>query len=223
MKQLRIAIDGPAGAGKSTVSKLVAEKLGYSFVDTGAMYRSVAYAITKNNISTDDENGIKSILPTLELSFKMDSGLNRIFLNNIEITKEIREEAVSMIASRVSALPFVRDALFALQRSFAEKGGVVMEGRDIGTVIMPDAEVKIFLTASPENRAKRRLKDLEARGETKLLQVLADEIRQRDEADANRAVAPLKPAFDAILLDNSDINLEETAEVIVALAKKITG
>lgn len=216
---IRVAIDGPAGAGKSSVSKMVAERLGYKYVDTGSLYRTVAAVMLRKGVKLDDEKGINTILGDFKINFKMEKGVNRIYLNGAEMTKDIRTEPVSMLASSVSAIPFVRKALFDMQRKFADEGNVVMEGRDIGTVIMPDAELKIFLTASPENRAARRLKDLEARGEKKSLEELAAEIRKRDEQDANREVAPLKPAADSILLDNSDMNLEETADYIVNIAK----
>ncbi len=217
---IRIAIDGPAGAGKSSVSKIVAEKLGISYIDTGALYRTLAWEMLVNDIGLDNERGIKKILADFNVTFKMESGINRIFLNTREVTQHIRTEQVGMLASTVSAVPFVREALFGLQRRFAEKGGVVMEGRDIGTVIMPEAEIKIFLTAKPESRASRRMKDLTAMGVEKSMTELTEEIARRDEQDMTREVAPLKPAEDAVKLDNSGMNLQETADYIIDLAKK---
>ena len=224
MKKIRIAIDGPAGAGKSSVSKLVAQKLGYSYVDTGAIYRSLALKMIRKGISLKDELLIGDELKSFEISFKMENGINHVFLNGEDITPDIRTEDVSMLASSVSAIPFVRKGLFDIQRAYAEKGGVVMEGRDIGTVIMPEAELKVFLTANPVKRAQRRLLDLKAKGITDIsLESLAEEIKKRDEQDSNREIAPLKPASDSVVVDNSDIDLEQTAEKIAALALERMG
>jgi len=221
MKKIRIAIDGPAGAGKSSVSMLVAESLGYSYVDTGAIYRSVAYAMGEKSVKIEEEDKIRSILENFDVSFKMIDGLNHVYLNGKDITSFIRTEKVSMMASTSSALPFVRAALFELQKKFGRQGGVVMEGRDIGTVIMPDAELKIFLTASPSNRAKRRLGDLEKKGVKITLEELIEEIEKRDKQDSERKIAPLKQADDAVLLDNTELNLVQTAEFIVKKAEKL--
>ncbi len=224
MKKIRIAIDGPAGAGKSSVSKLVAEKLGYFYVDTGAIYRSLALIMIKKGISLDNEPSIENELKSFDIRFKMEGGINHIFLNGEDVTKDIRTEEVSMLASSVSAIPFVRKELFDIQRAYAEKGGVVMEGRDIGTVIIPEAELKIFLTASPLKRAQRRLLDLKAKGIADIsLETLADEIKKRDEQDSNREIAPLKPASDSVIVDNSDIDLDQTAEKIVNYAVERMG
>jgi cytidylate kinase len=222
MKKIRIAIDGPAGAGKSSVSMLVAESLGYSYVDTGAIYRSVAYAMG-NDVKIEDEDKIRAILDNFNVSFKMIDGLNHVYLNGKDITSFIRTEKVSMMASTVSALPFVRAALLELQKQFGRQGGVVMEGRDIGTVIMPDAELKIFLTASPRNRANRRLGDLEKKGVKISLEELIEEIKKRDKQDSERKIAPLKQADDAVLLDNTEMDLAQTAEFIVKKAEKLAG
>ena len=221
MKRIRIAIDGPAGAGKSSVSMLVAEKLGYSYIDTGAIYRSVAYAMGEKNVKIEEEDKIRDILKDFDVSFKMIDGLNHVYLNGEDITSFIRTEKVSMLASTSSALPFVREALFELQKQFGRQGGVVMEGRDIGTVIMPDAELKIFLTASPKNRAQRRLGDLEKKGVKISLEELIEEIKKRDKQDSERKIAPLKQADDAVLLDNTEMNLAQTADFIVEKAQEI--
>ncbi len=221
MKKIRIAIDGPAGAGKSSVSMLVAEKLGYSYIDTGAIYRSVAYAMGEKNVKIEEEDKIRDILKDFDVSFKMIDGLNHVYLNGEDITSFIRTEKVSMLASTSSALPFVREALFELQKQFGRQGGVVMEGRDIGTVIMPDAELKIFLTASPKNRAQRRLGDLEKKGVKISLEELIEEIKKRDKQDSERKIAPLKQADDAVLLDNTEMNLAQTADFIVEKAQEI--
>ena len=218
MKKIRIAIDGPAGAGKSSVSRLTAERLGYSYIDTGAIYRSLAFSMGGTDV--ENHSKIRELLKNFEVSFKIIGGVNHVFLNGNDVTSEIRTEAISMKASSVSAIPFVREALFNMQRKYAENGAVVMEGRDIGTVIMPDAELKIFLTASPEKRAKRRMLELEAKGQKVNFDELVREIRERDINDSTRAVSPLKQAEDAVLLDNSGINLEQTVDIIVKYAKE---
>ncbi len=218
MKKIRVAIDGPAGAGKSSVSRLTAERLGYSYIDTGAIYRALAFFMGETAV--DEHGKIRELLGNFDVSFKIENGINHVFLNGNDITSGIRTEKISMKASSVSAIPFVREALFNMQRKYAEAGGVVMEGRDIGTVIMPDAELKIFLTASPEKRAKRRMLELEAKGHKVDFDELVKEIKERDLKDSTRAVSPLKQAEDAVLLDNSDINLEQTVEVIVKYAKE---
>ena len=220
MTKLRIAIDGPAGAGKSSVSKLLAERLNLSYIDTGALYRCVAFEMIMNDIGLDDERGIRRILADLKITFKMENGRNLVFLGGRDVTAQIRTEQVGMLASTASALPFVREALFAMQRRYAEKGAVVMEGRDIGTVIMPEAQIKIFLTAKPESRADRRMLDIKTAGGQKDYNELLDEIRRRDDQDTQREACPLRPAEDAILLDNSQMDLEQTAAFIVDIAKK---
>jgi CMP/dCMP kinase len=219
MKKIRIAIDGPAGAGKSSVSRMVAGSLGYQYVDTGAIYRSLAYAMN-DSVKLEDHAGIRQLLDNFDVSFRMEDDVNHIFLNGEDITIFIRTEKVSMLASSVSALPFVREALLEMQKKYARSGGVVMEGRDIGTVIIPDAELKIFLTASPEKRAVRRMLELKAKGVEITMENLVEEIRRRDDQDSKRAIAPLKIAVDGVLVDNSDIDLFETAELIVKYARE---
>jgi len=219
MKKIRIAIDGPAGAGKSSVSRMVAGLLGYQYVDTGAIYRSLAYAMNET-VKLEDHAGIRQLLDNFDVSFRMKDDVNHIFLNGEDITPFIRTEKVSMLASSVSALPFVREALLEMQKRYARAGGVVMEGRDIGTVIIPDAELKIFLTASPEKRAARRMLELKAKGVEITMENLVEEIKRRDDQDLKRAIAPLKIAVDGVLVDNSDIDLFETAELIVKYARE---
>lgn len=219
MKKIRVAIDGPAGAGKSSVSRLVADKLGYQYVDTGAIYRCLAF-LMNDSTGLDDSAGIRKLLEEFDVSFKIVEGVNRVFLNGKDVTDEIRTEKISMMASSVSAIPFVRESLLEMQKRYARKGGVVMEGRDIGTVIIPDAEVKIFLTASPEKRAGRRSFDLKAKGMEIPFEKLVEEIKKRDEQDSNRKTAPLKKADDAILVDNTNIDLVKTADIIVEFAKE---
>lgn len=218
MKKIRVAIDGPAGAGKSSVSRLTAERLGYSYIDTGAIYRALAFFM--GDTAVEEHDKIRELLKNFEVSFRISDGVNHVFLNGNDITAEIRTENISRKASSISAIPFVREALFEMQRKYAETGGVVMEGRDIGTVIMPDAELKIFLTASPEKRAKRRMLELEAKGQKVDFDELVKEIKERDFRDSNRAVSPLKQADDAVLVDNSGINLEQTVDVIVKYAEE---
>lgn len=219
MKRIRIAIDGPAGAGKSSVSRLVADKLGYEYIDTGAIYRCLAL-LMNDTVKIDDAQGIKGLLKDFDVSFRIVEGVNRVYVNGQDVTGYIRTEKVSMLASSVSALPFVREALLEMQKKYAAKGGVVMEGRDIGTVIMPEAELKIFLTASPEKRAGRRMLDLKAKGAEMSFEKLVEEIKKRDEQDAGRKVAPLKKADDAILVDNTNIDLVKTADLIVKYANE---
>ncbi|HNZ54188.1 MAG TPA: (d)CMP kinase [bacterium] len=219
MKKIRIAIDGPAGAGKSSVSRMVAGSLGYQYVDTGAIYRSLAYAMNET-VKLEDHAEIRQLLDNFDVSFRMKDDVNHIFLNGEDITPFIRTEKVSMLASSVSALPFVREALLEMQKRYARAGGVVMEGRDIGTVIIPDAELKIFLTASPEKRAARRMLELKQKGVEITMENLVEEIKRRDDQDSKRAIAPLKIAVDGVLVDNSDIDLFETAELIVKYARE---
>lgn len=219
MKKIRIAIDGPAGAGKSSVSRMVAGLLGYQYVDTGAIYRSLAYAMNET-VKLEDHAGIRQLLDNFDVSFRMKDDVNHIFLNGEDITPFIRTEKVSMLASSVSALSFVREALLEMQKRYARAGGVVMEGRDIGTVIIPDAELKIFLTASPEKRAARRMLELKQKGVEITMENLVEEIKRRDDQDSKRAIAPLKIAVDGVLVDNSDIDLFETAELIVKYARE---
>ncbi len=219
MKKIRIAIDGPAGAGKSSVSRMVAGLLGYQYVDTGAIYRSLAYAMNET-VKLEDHAGIRQLLDNFDVSFSMEDDVNHIFLNGEDITPFIRTEKVSMLASSVSALSFVREALLEMQKRYARAGGVVMEGRDIGTVIIPDAELKIFLTASPEKRAARRMLELKQKGVEITMENLVEEIKRRDDQDSKRAIAPLKIAVDGVLVDNSDIDLFETAELIVKHARE---
>lgn len=214
-----VAIDGPAGAGKSTIAKLAAERLGLMRVDTGAIYRAVALVATERGLS--DEEEIAAAARAIDLLF--DGG--RVLIGARDVSSAIRTQEISQSASRVSALPAVRAALLELQRRLgrAHAKGAVLEGRDIGTVVFPDAEVKVFLTASPEERARRRVKDLEASGQpADYAEVLAS-IRERDERDSSRAVAPLKPAADAVPLDTTALSLEEVLEAITRIVRERVG
>lgn len=215
---INIAIDGPAGAGKSTVAKAVAKKLGFIYVDTGALYRSIGVNALRHNVATDDRDGVVSLLPDIELELKYIDGNQRVFLNGEDVSEEIRLPEASMAASNVSAIPEVRAFLIDLQRNMAKKNNVVMDGRDIGTVILPDAQFKFFLTASAEVRADRRFKELKEKGITVDYDELLKEIIQRDYNDSHRETAPLKQAEDAILVDSSNLTLEES---ISAIADKV--
>ena len=205
-----IAIDGPAGAGKSTIAKVLAKELGLIYVDTGALYRTVGYYTTGRGIALEDIEGITAALSDLTVDLKYVDGVQRVFANGEDVSDYIRTPAISMAASAVSAIPAVRAYLLNTQRDIAAKNSVVMDGRDIGTVILPDAKIKIFLTASPESRAKRRFDELQAKGDPATYEeVLADMVK-RDYDDSHRAIAPLKQAEDAIAVDTSGETLEES-------------
>ena len=220
---IQIAIDGPGGAGKTTLSKAIAKRLGIVYVDTGAMYRTVGLYVRDHGYSYEDTEAVISMLPDIHIEVKFEDGVQNIYLNGINPGDRIREPEISMYASAVSAVPAVRAFLLDTQRDIAAKNSVIMDGRDIGTVILPNAEVKVFLTASDEARAKRRTLELQAKGlEVKFEDVLR-EMRERDHNDSHREIAPAVAAKDAILLDNSDMTVDETAEAIMALAKRIPG
>ncbi len=212
---ISIALDGPAGAGKSTIAKAVAKKLSFIYVDTGALYRAIGFYAIKNKISS--ENEIISSLKKIKVDLKFENNLQKVFLCDEDISEEIRTPEVSMMASKISAIPAVREFLFDLQQDLAKKNNVIMDGRDIGTVILPEANVKIFLTASSEKRAERRYKELIEKG----LQVDYDDILKdiikRDYDDSNRKIAPLKAAADAIFVDTSAYNLEESINLILTI------
>lgn len=219
---IAVAIDGPAGAGKSTIAKAAAASLGYIYIDTGALYRAVALACIRNNVDISNSEEVEKQLPDLDVRLIFFNGEQIILLNDENVTEEIRSENVSMAASRVSAIPAVRDYLLELQRSFAKRDNVVMDGRDIGTVVLPNAQVKIFLTASPERRAARRVLQLQEKGiEADFDKILFD-IVQRDYNDSNRKTAPLKAADDAITVDTSDMTLEQSIETIINVIKENT-
>lgn len=208
-----IAIDGPAGSGKSSVSKLVAKNLGFTSIDTGALYRAVAYYLKSNEIS---EENIKNALKNIDLKAKNIDGKFNVFLNGENVTDKIRGEEISKMTSKISKCPEVRDFLLELQRSLARSENCVMDGRDIGTVVMPNAEIKIFLTASPETRAMRRFNQL---GRAVPFENILEDLKKRDYQDTHREIAPLKMASDAILIDNSGISLEQTVEKICDIAR----
>lgn len=220
---INIAIDGPSGAGKSTIARRVAEKLGYIYIDTGALYRTVGVNALRKKVDMMSDDEIASILPETKVEMKFIDGEQRMYLCGEDVSNEIRLPEASMAASRVSAVPAVRAFLFDLQRDIAKENNCLMDGRDIGTVVLPNAQVKIFLTASPEKRAERRYKELCEKGiQTAYEEVLADIIK-RDYDDSHREVAPLKPAEDSILVDTSDIGLDESIEKVLSVILEKTG
>ena len=219
---IRIAIDGPGGAGKSSVAKAVSRALGIIYVDTGALYRNIGLYMLDNQIDTKDAETVVPALKDISIELKFEDGRQVILLNGVDRGDEIRTPAASMAASNVSAIPAVRDFLLDLQRSIAKKNSVVMDGRDIGTVILPDAEVKIFLTASAKARAERRFKELQAKGSDVSYEQVYNEMVERDRNDSTRSVAPCVPAEDAVYLDNSKLNQEETVDAILKIVKKKT-
>lgn len=221
MKTINIAIDGPAGAGKSTIAKMVSAKLGYIYVDTGALYRTAALYITENNIPDEE---IEKSLENADISLKFIDGTQRVFLGGRDVSELIRTPEISMAASRTSAVPVVRAYLFETQKKIARENNVIMDGRDIGTVVLPDAEVKIFLTASAEERANRRYKELAEKPDCPPYEDILRDIIQRDYQDMHRETAPLRQADDAVLVDTTNLNLEQSAEEIVKIiTERITG
>lgn len=221
MKTVNIAIDGPAGAGKSTIAKMVSAQLGYIYVDTGALYRAIALYVNENGIT--DEN-ITQALSGADVSLKFIDGKQCVFLGDRDVSDLIRTPVISMEASRVSAIPAVREYLFETQQKIARENNVIMDGRDIGTVVLPDADVKIFLTASAQERANRRYKELSEKPGCPCYEEILSDIIERDKNDMNRKTAPLKQAEDAVLVDTSELSLEESAEAIrKIIAEKLEG
>ena len=212
-----IAIDGPAGAGKSTVAKAISKRLGIVYVDTGALYRSIGLYIQRLGVDKTDKERIIAELKNISLSLKFENGVQSVILNGEDVSGLIRTGEIAMYASAVSAIPEVRSFLLDTQRDIANKNSVIMDGRDIGTVILPDAEVKIFMVASPEARAKRRYLELIEKGESCTLESVLADIIERDKNDSTRAVAPAIPAKDAVFLDNSDLDIEGTVDKAVEI------
>ena len=220
---INVAIDGPAGAGKSSVAKLVSKNLGYIYVDTGALYRTVGLYSIRKGIDTKDAEAVAATLPEIKVELGFVDGAQHVFLNGEDVSEAIRTPEASMGASNVSAIPAVREFLFDLQRDIAKNNNCVMDGRDIGTVVLPDAQVKIFLTASPESRAERRYKELIEKGETVDFKDVLDDINKRDYQDTHREIAPLKQAEDAIFVDNSGFGLEDGAQMLIKIIKEKVG
>lgn len=221
---ISIAIDGPSGAGKSSVAKKCAELFGFVYVDTGAIYRTIGLAAYSMGIDTKDSAAVAAILPKLDIDVSYnESGEQRMKLNGKDVSEEIRSPEISMCASNVSAIPAVREYLVDMQRNMAKKNNVIMDGRDIGTVILPNADVKVFLTASPEARANRRYKQLLAKGSKVSFDEVLEDMILRDEQDINRSTAPLKPAEDAVCIDTSAVSFDESVKAVCALVSEKTG
>ena len=219
MTAAQIAIDGPAGAGKSTVAKLIADRLGYLYIDTGAMYRAVALLALEQGVAFDDAEGLTELIRGNEISLEPAASGCRVLINGKDVSREIRLPEVGNAASPVSAVAEVRSLLVAMQQELAARRPVVMDGRDIGTVVLPDAACKIFLTASPRVRALRRAKELQQKGLPADIDQVEREIRERDERDSTRAASPLRQAEDAVLVDSSDMGIEEVVCRIIELAE----
>ena len=214
MKYISVAIDGPSGAGKSTVARAAAAKLGYVYVDTGAMYRSIGLAVCRRGIAGEDTAGIIATLPEIAIQLTYQDGAQHVLLNGEDVSEAIRTPEISYYASKVSAVPEVRRFLLETQRNMAKNGNILMDGRDIGTVILPDAPVKIFLTASAQSRAERRYKELLMKGEKHDYQNVLADVRARDYQDTHRAAAPLRQAEDAVLVDTSELNFDQSFEAL---------
>ena len=214
---MNVAIDGPAGAGKSTIAKLCAKKMDLIYVDTGAMYRAVALYLLESGIDVNDKTKVAEKCTGADVDIKYEDGIQNVYLNGVNVTGRLREEAVGNTASVTSAVPEVRKQIFSLQRGLAQRGGVIMDGRDIGTVVMPDADVKIYLTASSEVRARRRVLELEAKGEKPDFEEIKKDIEERDHRDMTREISPLKQADDAVLVDTSDMTIEQVVDKICRL------
>lgn len=217
---LNVAIDGPAGAGKSSVARAAAAELGFIYVDTGALYRAVGVYALRSGIPTKDAEALAEALPKIRLELKFEDGVQHIFLNGEDVSEEIRLPAASMAASDVSAVPAVRAFLLNLQRGLAEKHDCIMDGRDIGTVILPKAQVKIFLTASQGARAERRRSELREKGISESYEKVLAELRVRDEQDSHREIAPLRPAEDGILLDTTYLTLKQSVRAVVQIIRE---
>ena len=214
-----IAIDGPSGSGKGTLSQLLAKKIGFHLLDSGALYRLVALAALKQGVNIQDERQVEQVAAQLDVRFDITDESTRILLSGEDVTSAIRNEIISMNASVVAAYPGVREALLKRQRDFRQLPGLVADGRDMGTTVFPDADIKIFLTASAEARAQRRYKQLVEKGESVDINALIKDIQERDERDSKRTVSPLKPAADAILLDSTQMTIEEVLEAMLSLVK----
>ncbi|GAA0813034.1 (d)CMP kinase [Ligilactobacillus aviarius] len=223
MKKIQVAIDGPASAGKSTVAKIVAKKLHFIYCDTGAMYRSVTFAALKNHVKLDDDQALKKLLKTIEIRFVPAEPEQRVFVNDEEVTQAIRTPEITNNVSLVSAQPSVRAELTKRQQEIAEAGGIVMDGRDIGTTVLPNAEVKIFLVASVHERAVRRFKENQTKGIDTPLDILEKEIEERDYKDSHREISPLTQAKDAVLVDTTSLTIDQVVDQILEIINQKTN
>lgn len=223
MKKIQVAIDGPASAGKSTVAKIVAKKLHFIYCDTGAMYRSVTFAALKNHVKLDDDQALKELLKTIQIRFVPAEPEQRVFVNDEEVTQAIRTPEITNNVSLVSAQPSVRTELTKRQQEIAEAGGIVMDGRDIGTTVLPNAEVKIFLVASVHERAMRRFKENQTKGIDTPLDVLEKEIEERDYKDSHREISPLTQAKDAVLVDTTSLTIDQVVDKILEIIAQKTN
>ena len=223
-KTISIAIDGPAGAGKSTIARRIAKELGFYYVDTGAIYRTVAYFMDLLGVSPKDTDGVERYIDELTVSIEYDEdGLQHMIMNGMDVTNDIRTQDISQKASLISAQPVVREVLLDMQQEVARQHNVVMDGRDIGTVVLPEADVKIFLTASAEVRAKRRTEELTAKGQKANYEKILQEIQQRDYQDTHRPIAPLKMARDSVKVDTSELDIDQVIETIRKVITEKTG
>lgn len=221
METLKIAIDGPAGAGKSTIAKAVAKTLGFVYIDTGAMYRAIGLAAHRRGIDTTDAAAVSAILDEIEVSISHDARGQRVYLNKEDVSEEIRLPEISVAASHVAVIPAVRLKLVELQRKLAQQTDVIMDGRDIGTYVLPDAQLKIFLTADLAERARRRYAELAEKGVATTLDAVTEDMAFRDKNDSGRNFAPLKPAQDSVLVDSTAMTLDETVEKITHFAQAL--
>lgn len=217
---INVAIDGPAGAGKSTISRAAAKAVGFIYVDTGALYRTVGVNALRNGVNTKDKLAVAATLGNISVDLVFENGEQKVLLNGEDVSDEIRTPPASMAASDVSAVPEVRAFLFDLQRDIAKRNNCIMDGRDIGTVVLPDAKVKIFLTASPESRAMRRYKELIEKGTQVEYKDVLEDLIQRDYNDSHREIAPLKPAEDGVIVDTTNLNLEESINEIIRVIRE---
>ncbi len=221
MEYISIALDGPSGAGKSTLAKDIAAHLNYLYVDTGAIYRTIGYYVMQKGVDPESEAAVSEILPQVEIRMSYgDDGLQHMYLNGQNVTAEIRLPEISRYASKVSTHPAVRTFLLEMQRQLARENNVIMDGRDIGTVVLPDAQVKIYLTAAAEARARRRWRELEQRGTPQPYETVLADIQARDYSDINRTVAPLRQAEDAVLLDTTEMNFQQSRDAILNIIRE---
>jgi len=223
MDHIQIAIDGPSGAGKSSVSKAAARELGIIYVDTGALYRTIGYYAREQGIAVDNAIAVVPYLDNIHIEVRYENGVQCVYLNGENLGDRIRQNEISMYASAVSSIPEVRAFLLDTQKKIAAENSVIMDGRDIGTVILPDAQVKVFLTASNEARARRRYIELQEKGMPLPYEEILADMNRRDEADRTRAIAPAIPAPDAVILDNSDLNFEETVAALLSIVRRIAA